>query len=134
MSGWLLARAAHGMLGVLAATALTVPALRPPAPGGRLPALLASGLTVGTFGAGLCVYDGYRSGVKHQLLAHAFRLAQAFEVKEHLAFCVVVLAVSGAGLQRAGADVDARVCYRGSALLAWVVVGIGLVVSRWQVG
>ncbi len=116
-------------MGVLAAAALTHPALARTAQGSS--ALAASALAIVSFGSGLLIYGDYRAGVKHELLGHAFGLAQAFEVKEHLAFCVVVLAGAGAGLLRAGAPDLARTCYRAGASLGWLVVGIGWLVCGW---
>lgn len=131
------------MVGVLAAAALTHPALAravrweeqrvraPGAPGLAGSGLAASGLAVLTFGVGVGIYGDYRAGLKRELLAEAFALSQAFEVKEHLAFSVVVLAVAGAGLMRAREETLARTCYRTAAGLSWVVVGIGWVVAGW---
>jgi hypothetical protein len=122
-------RSAHGFVGVLAAAALTHPALqRAPNPRNALPASL---LTVATFGGGWWIYASYRSGVKHKLLAEAYPLAMAFEVKEHLAFVTVILAVGAAGLLRAGAKDLARRCYQTAALLAWAVIAVGWLVSGW---
>ena len=122
-------RSAHGMVGVLAAAALSHPALA------RVPnarnALPASVLAVLTFAGGVLIYGDYRAGPKRALLGEAFWLAQAFEVKEHLGFFVAVLAIAGAGLLRAGAVAAARRCYRAGAVLAWGVVAIGWLVCGW---
>ncbi len=126
---FILLRSAHGLVGVLAAAALLHPALAPAA--SARSALSASVLAVATFAGGVGIYGDYRAGVKRVLLGEAFGLAQAFEVKEHLAFYVMVLAVSAAGLLHAGAPDLARACYRGAAGLAWVAVGIGWLVSGW---
>lgn len=53
----------------------------------------------------------------------------AFEGKEHLGVCVLVLAVGGLGLALRGAERPASTCYRLAAGLAWAVVGIGWVVT-----
>lgn len=125
------------MVGVLAAAALSHPALARPArsapasSGADRGALAGSVLAVLAFGLGVAIYGDYRAGLKRELLAQAFGLSQAFEVKEHLAFSVVVLAVAAAGLGRAGEGDLSRTCYRAAAGLAWVVVGIGWVVGGW---
>lgn len=118
-------------MGVLAAAALTHPALaRQPNPRNALP---ASALAALAFGVGVGIYGDYRAGVKRRLLAEALPLARAFEVKEHLGFVVVILAVGAAGLLRAGPSARglARQCYGAAAVLAWAVVGIGWLVSGW---
>ncbi len=126
-----LLRSAHGFVGVLAAAALTHPALaRVPNPRNALPASLIVTLA---FGGGVFIYGDYRAGPKRVLLGEAFALAQAFEVKEHLAFVAISLAIGGAGLLRAGEPALARTCYRWAAALAWVVVGIGWLVSGWRI-
>jgi len=126
---FLLTRSAHGMVGVLAAAALSHPALmRVPSARNALP---ASVLAVLTFAGGVLIYGDYRAGPKRVLLGEALWLAQAFEVKEHLGFFVAVLAIAGAGLLRAGAVADARRCYQAGAALAWVVVATGWLVSGW---
>lgn len=115
---------------MLAAAALTHPALaRAPNPRNALP---ASVLAVVAFGGGVFLYGDYRAGVKRRLLAEAYPLARAFEVKEHLAFLVVVLAVGAAGLLRAGERGVSRQAYASAAALAWAVVGIGWLVSGWR--
>lgn len=116
---------------MLAAAALSHPALaRAPNVRNALPASI---LAVLAFSGGLFIYEDYRVGVKRVLLGQASELAQVFEVKEHLAFCVIVLAVAGLGLLRAGAPDVSRSCYRAAAALGWVVIGMGWLVSGWVV-
>lgn len=130
MDSFALARSAHGFVAVLAVAALWHPALA------RVPnlrnAMPASVLTVLTFGAGVLIYPSYRSGVKRELMREAWMLAQAFEVKEHIGFCVMVLAAGGAALLWNGERALARTCYRAAASLGTVVAIIGWWVSGWS--
>ena len=127
----------HGHFGVLAAAALVHPALLLRTP------RRAVGVSWGTavlaavaFGGGLFIYPDYRRTVRRSLFAAHPALGWAFERKEHLAVAVVALAVAGALLQSgAGGVSEARLraaaqrAFAVAALLAWVVVALGVAVA-----
>ncbi len=127
----------HGHFGVLAAAALVHPALllrtRRRANGASWG---AAALAAVAFGGGLFIYPDYRKTVRRALFVAHPALGWAFERKEHLAVAVVTLAVAGALLQSGPRDVsEARVrvaaqrAFAAAALLAWVVVALGVAVA-----
>jgi len=128
----------HGHLGVLAAAALVHPALllrtRRRAAGASWG---AAALATTAFGGGLLLYPTYRQTVRRALFVAHPSLGWAFERKEHLAVAVVALAVAGALLQTAGARPEAPASLRSAAqrsfaaaaIVAWVVVALGVAVA-----
>lgn len=135
-----LLRGIHGHVGLLAVAALIHPVftLRGArvSRGARWGAWGATTLAIGAFAAGWALYPGYRSGTKRELLHAAPHLAQAFEVKEHLAFYAVVLSIAGAGLvvgvPNRGGLRAARWCYGLGGALALAVVALGTTVGAWR--
>ena len=131
-------RSVHGLVATLAVAALVHPAVAlrdRPRPGTRWAAGAASALTLVAFAAGWLLYPGYRTDPKPELLHRARWLADLFETKEHLAYTVVTLALSGALLVFAGHGPEAirtaRWCYGLAAAVGVAVVALGTVVGAW---
>ncbi len=126
----------HGHFGVLAAAALVHPALLLRTRRRALGASWgAATLAAVAFGGGLFIYPDYRKTVRRALFAAHPALGWAFERKEHLAVAVVALAVAGAFLQSGPEVSDGRLrvaaqrAFAAAALLAWVVVALGVAVA-----
>lgn len=145
-----LLRTLHGWVGLLAAVLLfhpfaalsaRSPTHAPPAPPGLRRGLgwstaLAASLSVAAFVSGWLLYPGYREDTKPALLVKAPTIASAFEVKEHLAFYALCLAITGAGLVWRGgpwARPYARTALVLAAVLGLVVSGLGAWVGGFSV-
>lgn len=136
----------HGHLGSLGLVLLLHPLISLGRPGWRWgqrwSAALAALLISLPYGLGTLVYPSYRARVKPDLVAHHHGMALAFEVKEHLAFCCLVLTWGGVlALWATGQRVAGRKAARSAlacALICGVIAGgIGLVVGAvahpgWQ--
>jgi hypothetical protein len=127
----------HGHFGVLAAAALVHPALLLRTRRRALGASWgAAALAAVAFGGGLFLYPDYRKAVRRALFTEHPSLGWAFERKEHLAVAVVLLAIAGALLQTGRGEVSdgrlrvaAQRAFAAAALLAWVVVALGVAVA-----
>lgn len=92
----------HGHLGVLAIAILFHPAIllwrgQPLSRGGRWAVGASLGLVLLAFAAGLFIYPAYRDLVRHDLLLIDPDAAVRFEIKEHLAWGSLSIAL-GAGV------------------------------------
>jgi hypothetical protein len=127
----LLARV-HGHLGWIGVALLLHPVLFLGRPGGarraRPLAWAAVALLTVQSALGAAAYPAYRQGPKRLLLQHALGAAQAFEVKEHLAFCALVLAWGGA-LALDGHPRAARALLAGAAACGVAVGLLGVLVG-----
>ncbi len=128
----------HGYLGLLGLALLLHPVLRLRTPGPvgrwtRRTAELSAGLLLAPFLLGLWLYADYRAHVKPALWQAAPQTVLAFEVKEHLAFFAVVLALAGALALRPGGGEPgrrvARTLLAVGALCAAITVVLGMVVA-----
>ncbi len=124
----------HGHLGWLGLAVLLHPILLlrrgPLSRSGRLTAGLALALIATPYAAGLSLYPIYRGAVKPDLLAASPRAALAFETKEHLAFFVLMLTLSGVTTALLGGPPRLTVSLLGSAWLCGVTVGLlGVVIA-----
>ena len=128
----------HGHFGSLGLALLLHPVISLGRPGWRRgqrwSAALAALLISLPYGLGTLVYPSYRLRVKPDLVAHHRDLALAFEVKEHLAFCCLVLTWGGVvALWGAGSSEVGRKAARSTLACALIcglaVGGIGVVVG-----
>lgn len=124
-----LARIVHGQLGLATAIALLHPVVVLRKHDGRWACGLACALSLTTISVGWLLYPGYRAVERAQLWQSAPRVAAMFETKEHLAFYVGVLAISGWTLARAGARPQARACFAAASALAFAVGALGAIVA-----
>jgi hypothetical protein len=119
----------HGHLALLGLAVLVHPLLslgrgKELRRGTWLTVVVGIGLLVPAFALGLGLYPSWRGHVKPLLIERAPLVAQAFELKEHLAWFTVILAVSALGiLGSAGRLVQARGLAR---LLLGGALGCGL--------
>ncbi len=140
MNAQALVMTVHGALGVLAAAALTHPALLlrkggPPSRRSRWLFGLLGLLTLAAYSLGLAIYGDYRAQVKRRLFEASVRAGLLFETKEHLAFVVLALTL-GAAFAALVAPPPAREIRRTAALLlglaacvCLIAVGLGIYVS-----
>lgn len=128
----------HGYLAVLMTAALWHPwwllRRRPRVTrGARWAAGGATGLAVAVNGLGYGLYPAFREAVRPALYAHGDWAGRLFEVKEHLAVAVLLLALAGLVAARRGADgalrQAARQAYLGAAVLATASTLLGVWVS-----
>lgn len=99
----------HGHLALLALAACLHPpialrAVRRPSWGARMSAYSASFLVVATNALGWYIYPAYREDVKIELYRASAHWGELFEIKEHLAFYSLCLAIAAAILVWASAD------------------------------
>lgn len=149
-------RTLHGWLGLLAAVLLLHPVVAlakrrpaPPGPGSarasvelprrglRWSSGLAAIFAVAAFTTGWLLYPGYREDTKPALLVKAPTLASLFEVKEHLAWYALTLALTGTALLWVGgpwARPHARTALLLAAVLGLVVAALGSSVGAFVVG
>jgi len=122
----------HGHLGWLAVALLLHPVVflgRPGGPRRAAPlAWAAVALLTLQSALGAAAYPTYRQSPKRALLQHALGAAQAFEVKEHLAFCALALAWGGALALRSHPPA-ARALLAGAAACGLAVGGLGVWVA-----
>jgi hypothetical protein len=101
--------------------------------GGQWAAGGASALAVAVSGLGYGLYPAFRGAVRPALHAHGEWAAKLFEVKEHLAVAVLLLALAGLVAARRGAQGPsrqaARQAYLGAAVLATATTVLGVWVS-----
>ncbi len=93
----------HGHVALLAIALCLHPVLglrrrARPSRGVRLSGYLASALTLLGSALGWVIYPAYRVHLRRALYAADVRLGLAFEVKEHLAFFALLLALAGAAV------------------------------------
>lgn len=127
----------HGHLALLGLAVLVHPVLSL-GRGGALrrgtwvSALAGLALLAPAFGLGLWLYPAWRERVKPLVVDAAPGLAQAFEVKEHLAWFALVLAAGGLGVLWAAGGLR-----EGRGLARWLLgaaVGCGLVTAGLGMG
>jgi hypothetical protein len=89
------------------------------------------GLLVPAFALGLGLYPTWRTQVKPLLVDRAPWVAQAFELKEHLAWFALILAVSGLGVLVSAGRLGqarglARILLGGALVCGLCTAGLGL--------
>lgn len=128
----------HGHLAWLATIALYHPALllRRRRRGGLIATTIATALITVTAALGAWLYPPYRSQLKPAIFAASSTFGNAFERKEHLALCAVVLAWSGlaahwsATRERSAAlSQVAWVAFTAAAAMATITDCLGLAVA-----
>ncbi len=137
----LLLQKLHGHLAILAVAASLHPALtlrgvRRPSGRMRLSSTLAAGATLAATALGWVVYPPYRVEVKQRLYLHDVRLGQAFEIKEHLAWYALCLALAGGAMvwaargERAGELTRAaRVMWIAASVCGLATAALGIAVA-----
>ena len=128
----------HGHLAWLATVALYHPALllRQRRRGGLVATIIATVLITATAALGAWLYPAYRTQLKPAIFAASSAFGNAFERKEHLALCAVVLAWSGlaahwsATRERSAAlSRLAWVAFVAAAAIATITAGLGVAVA-----
>jgi hypothetical protein len=130
----------HGHAGILATAGLIHPALllrrgQQLSRGSRIAVVLATLFAVLAFSLGIVIYEDYRSVVKRSLFRASFNAGLRFETKEHLAYAVVMLALSGAVCALVAPRESRRLrqaaaaTYLTAALLSGLVCVLGTYVS-----
>lgn len=130
----------HGHFGVLAVAILVHPALllrkgHALSRRARFAVGACALFALAAFATGLVIYEDYRSGVRAGLFQASAAAGLLFETKEHLAFAVVAMALSGA-VAALVAPREARALrqaagalFAASALLCAITVALGTYVA-----
>jgi magnesium-transporting ATPase (P-type) len=129
---WLLLEKFHGHIALLGAALCFHPWVallraRRPSWATRLAAVLASVLVIVTNVLGWVIYPAYREGPKLELYRHVELVGVGFEVKEHLAFFALCLAVAGAAMAVAASG-PAGLALRAPLRTTYAVISVLMVI------